>query len=644
MSSTVLWAFGKLLPHHPTACRPFVGQIRAFALPFIAPTTSIISNDGRSPCSQITVQRARHVFVLLGGCAAKNNQGQEWAQSLSLVIDTSHRTADSVVRALTEDWEPIEQRRLHSGKGNVPSTGTPRLPDDESGLPGWTGLSAGLERLNGLILTVQAHLQYGTAAAVTIPVDRIVNLVDRILSALPPSPEALEDTGKGTRTNPEIDRDERETLWTGLPQLHVSAMQILEHLILRLGDGPMPLDYRLLDYVLWVFEHEHSHTRIREVVYTVVTLLLPRCKSGVPQIVASSLERCLRICCKDLLQIQRGSLSPTFDSSTSKPGVVEGSSSADAYSKTADSSLASSTGPSELQKLAEHMLSTALIHLPSSFLRSSLRTKIDQTAILAQSNQMLRSSILNAANHTGHQQQSSLMPLLARFSPQDQGTESLLRPRLPPVQHHRDDESIDLAQGVEDEEVVYQERPRPSLPVPGPLEDNSVSKATESEKQDQVEASSQNHRSEDVPNSVADLQPQINSMIPVKRPLDRDQENPEANVRSESADSLAPVAEPAHKRAREGNGDIYVRPATEDDLPPRVIDDPRKDHETHPANPPASFEPLTTLRAMREDVEDDSSDDSTIPPMDLTLATDDEDEDEDENEDENGENDIYDDE
>ncbi|KAL8671341.1 MAG: hypothetical protein Q9168_004151 [Polycauliona sp. 1 TL-2023] len=631
MLSTVLWAFGKLLPHHPTACRPFVGQIRALVFPLIAPNTSTLPGDGLENghlCSQITAWRARHVFVLLGGCAVKNNQAQEWARSLTSVIHLSHQTADLVFRALIEDWEPLVQTRLHNGTGPVPSTGTPGLPDDESGLPGWNGISAGLDRLYGLLLTIQAHLQSATAAAVTIPIDKIVNLVDRMLSALPPSQEALKDTGKGTRTNPEIDRDERETLWTGLPQIHVSAMQILELLILRLGESPMPLGYRFLDYVLWVFEHEHSQYQIREIVYRVVTLLLPRCRTGVPQTVASSLERCVRMGCKDLLPDQSSS-------SNSNKDIGKDTSSADAYTKTSDLPSAPSTERTELQKVAEQMLSMALTNLPSSFLRLSLRSRIDQTAILAQSNLMLRSSILNAPAYRGGQQQSSLMPLLARNFPQDQGSEALIRPRLPPVQSSIDDQSVDFAQDVEDQEESYLERRRSSPPILAPRQDNLITKFLGSEKQEQAALSSQashnrTHSSEAhaAANFTGEPQSQTNPTVPAKRSLDQDPDSRDI-AKSESTSGSTPIAEPASKRFREDNGEKYVPPDTEDDLPPPLANDTQRDHEARPADPSASLKALTTLRTTTEDVDDDSSDDSTIPPMDLILATDDEDEDED---------------
>ncbi|KAI4275277.1 MAG: hypothetical protein LQ337_003332 [Flavoplaca oasis] len=625
MPEAFLWAFGELLPHHPTATRPFVGQIRVLVLPLIAPTASSIHFDGSNDvsCSQITAQRARHVFVLLGGCAAKNNQGQEWAQSLSTVIDLSHRTADSVFRALVEDWESTDQRST----GPVPTTEILGFHEDESGLPGWQGISAGIERLDGLLLTVQAHLKYATAAAVTIPIDKLISLVDRVLSALPPA------DGKGTRTNPEIGRDEREMLWTGLPKLHIAAMQILHNLILRLKDGPMALVYRLLDYVLWIFEHEHSQVQIRITVYTMVASLLPCCRSGIPRTVASSLEQCIRACCKDLLPTQQSPTSSIHDAGTLKTEVAKSSTSADAYSKIAGSSPASSNGSSELSRSAEHILSMALTHLPSNFLRLPLRSKIDQTAILAQSSIILRSSVLNTPNCHKGQREGSLIPLLARQYPQDQGTEGLVRPRLPPVQRSLDHESIDLAQDSEGQEIVSRQKDQPLSPILDPLPNSHSQEGTKFMNiQEQASLSSEVPLPEDPPSEprapvepFSEMQGEDICTIPTKRSRESDPDNTHEIAQIGSRHLLDPITEPASKRLRKGKGDIYISPATEDDLPPAMVMDPQDDHNMRSTDLAASSKPLHSLRTTREDMDDDSSDDSSIPPMDLTLATDDED-------------------
>ena len=648
MLSTVLWAIGKLLPHHPTACRPFIGQIRSLVLPLIAPTPSCLSIDGSrseisgTVCSEITAQRARHVLILLSGCAAKNTQSHEWAAFLSTVIETAHRTADLVFGALLEDWEPLDQNSRYNRREPESSTGTVGSPDDQSGLPDWEGISAGLERLNGLLLTIQAHLTLATTVAVNTPVGKIVNLIDRMLSALPPSEEGSKDAGQGTRTNPEIGRNERETLWTGLPDLHVSAMQILEHLIVRLEEGAMALDYRFLEYVLWVFEHEHAHIQIRKAVYSVVALLLPRCRPGIPRTIASSLERCVRISCEDLLPVQRGSMSSNGDRDISHAGVSKDSSSADAYSKNPRASSAPSTGPSEVQRMAEHMLCLALAHLPPSFLRLPVRSKIDQTAILAQSQLMLRSSVLNAPALHMREQQSSLMPLLARQFPQDQGTEALIRPRLPPIQQSTNDGPTDSPLEAEDAERIFEEGARRSSTIHAVPRDIHLATDIESEKQEQTTPSAQLPPIDAPPREALPAtdpfsepdQRALGSTIPTKRSRELDPDGMNGTALDRLEHLLTPGAEPVSKRHREETGDMYIPPASEDVIPSSTVTAPPEDLIPRLTNLSAFSKPLADLRNINDGMDDDDSDDSSIPAIDPTLATDDEEEDDDESADE----------
>ncbi|KAL8785833.1 MAG: hypothetical protein Q9213_003140 [Squamulea squamosa] len=642
--STVLWSFGKLLPHHPSACRPFVGQLRTLVLPLIAPAPSSSLMDGGQSiiddtlCSEMTAQRARHLFVLLSGCAAKNTQGQEWTQSMSMIIESSHRTADSVFRALLEDWEQIDQNGLKNDTGLVASSEKVGSHEVKSGLPDWKGLYGGLERLNGLLLTLQAHLTIPTAIPVNIPVGKIVNLVDRVLSALPACPNGSKAMGQGTRTNSEIGRDEREILWTGLPQLHVSAMHILEHLVLRLGEGSMAVNHQFLDAILWIFEHEHSHVQIRRTVYKLVSLLLPHCSREIPRTTALSLATCIRTCCEDLVSDPNGSVSSDGDPMAPKTDASKGSTSADAYSEAPGSPSSPPTGPTELKRTAERMLCIVLTHLPSGFLRPPIRSKIDQTAILAQNMLMLHSSVMSASIQHKGQQQSSLMPFLARQFPEDRGTEAVIRPCLPPVQHNIDEQTMDISLGVEpwakvDEQGAWRSHTESdfSQETPHPM-------GIETEKLEQKTLGSDLPPigvlpTEEQPAANPSLETEVQtakSSIPAKRSLDLNPDGMHGISLDRPKGEVAPSAEPASKRLREGAANIYVAPATEDDLPPSTVKDPPEEPDAHSATLFTSSRLLANPHNINEDVAYEDSDESSIPPMDLTLATDDEEDDDDE--------------
>ncbi|KAI4258188.1 MAG: hypothetical protein L6R42_005255 [Xanthoria sp. 1 TBL-2021] len=227
------------------------------------------------------------------------------------------------------------------------------------------------------------------------------------------------------------------------------------------------------------------------------------------------------------------------------------------------------------------------------------------------------------------------MPLLARQSPQEPGTEALVRPRLPPVQRSIGDESMDVHQEVEDREMIYQEQIRPPLTILNPREDSPLPPDMESQKQEQPALSSNvplikepSGDFQSAAKSPSKPDQQTFSLVPAKRSLEVDLDSMHENSLGESKQVLAPLTEPASKRLREEDG-IYIPPVTEDDLPPPVATDLVEDHHSRSADLSASSRPSPSLRAAKEDMDDDSSDDSSIPPMDLTLATTDEDDDED---------------
>ncbi|KAI4243726.1 MAG: hypothetical protein L6R40_003339 [Gallowayella cf. fulva] len=608
--------------------------MRALVLPLIAPTPSSLSVD-ETPvkrrgviCSEITAHRARHVFALLSGCAAKNNQGHEWSQCLSTIIERTHQTADHVFRALLEDWEHLSLVRDRR-------TNDSALIDHELELPGWRGTYAGLERLNGLLLTVQVHLTLPTASTADTPIGKLVDLIDRMLSALPPPDDYSFGESRGTRTNPEIGRDEPEMLWLWLPQIHLTTLQILEQLIVRLGEDAMALHHRLLSHVLWTFEHEHSHVGIREVVYRVVASMLAYCGPGLPPAIASSLVHCLNRSCKELVTIQEGLNDNDGDKTISKPIPSKGSTNADTYVPGTSFSSVTTQAPSEAQRMAEKMLCAALAYLPTGILSYSVRRKIDQTAILAQSKPLLQASVLCPPSRRRGMQHASLMPFLARQFPQDQGTEALLRPRMPPVQQGIADPSNGFDEGADDQEEI----PETTRYSPSSIDDaqnDTVPTNMELDTEKQTTLSSRTSKmaspsAEVQPDaSLQPLQPVFEPTVPAKRSLELAFEGTDVTSANEPGNPLAPGAESASKRIREGV--IHIPPAIEEDFPPSQLNDPSDAFGPKAIEMSAQTEPLTNPHTVHDTMNDDDSDDSSIPVLDPTWATDEDEEDEEEQE------------
>ncbi|KAL8807140.1 MAG: hypothetical protein Q9200_004785 [Gallowayella weberi] len=545
----------------------------------------------------------------------------------------THSTADSVFRALHEDWEPMDQIDRNSHTDRFTLTGTVRSHGSESELPSWKGISAGLERINGLLLTVQAFLIYPTTSATSTPIGKLVDLVDRVLSALPPQDNPSANSVQATRFKAEIGKDERETLWIWLPQLHVSALGVLERLILRFKEGSVAINHQLLRHVLWTFEHEHSNTQVREAVYRVVALMLANCGSAVPHVAASSLSSCLRRCCKELVPIQEGPNSMNDAIATLKAPAGKTSTNADACVKNTGSSSVNMYGPSELQRVAEKLLYAALAHLPLGFLPAAIRCNIDQTAVLIQGRLLLQASVLHPPFRRKGTQLASVMPMLARQFPQDHGTEALIRPRMPQVQQNTDNLAVDSDRADVDREDSPSNKARRSSTTSQSTPNVVFPVSMESEQHESIAAKSMSprghlSRTENVAASSLSPQPQKEPkvIVPIKRSLDVETENDNADISDESEHFLIPSNEPASKRLRASTSDRYTSPAKEDATPPPIAADPPHIFNQPEVDLSAQFEPLADTNTTKESMDDDDSDDSSIPVLDPTWATDDEDE------------------
>lgn len=514
------------------------------------------------------------------------------------------------------------------------------MRDGESEWPGWRGVYAGLERLNGHLLTVYTYLMNSTPNPVAVPVPKLFGLIDRILAALPPSGRGLKAADTGTQTRPEIGRDEREAAWTWLPHLHVSALKILEQLVVRLEEGSMALDHQLLNSITWTFEHEHAHVEIRKAVYRILPLLFARCKAGVHRSVVPSLASCLKVCCEDLIPTQaevkysRGNAASTDLAPNKDP------TNGDAYHKRSDAASTLSGISDDLQELAASVLSGALEYLPSGSLPFSVRSKIDRTGALARNEPILQSSVLNPATQRARKQQSSLMPLLARQFPQSSVTEALLRPRMPLLRLN----TADLP-GDSDDEINRSESAMPTVTyispeAPDGLTEGDMQTSLEIDRLETLATDLERVGSYAVETQSPLSGPQMNkppapeAVLAAKRT--RTSESDSESVNGISTDGLKqllpPGDEPERKRMRSGDDDLYVPPTTEDDLLPPVGRGPSEYVAPAAVGRSTSAEPLTNFRTGNEKLDDDDSDDSSIPPIDPSMDTEDE-EDEDEDSD-----------
>ena len=440
---------------HPTLFRPFVSQIQSLTYLLIAPTSSNSENGSDLTSTPASLsESARHLFVLLHVTGPKNTAAEEWAKSLDSVILMLQRTADKVFRSLIEDCTfPIASHDI------VNTDPMEDVISDRSpiplALPAWMGIHAGIERLDGLLHLLQAFLATATAAAVTLPLGNILNLVDRILSISSPG------NGRNPRVKPEIGRDEREGLWVGLPGLQISALGVCSLMISRMGHSSAAIACSILEQLLWTFESQYANDSLRKAAYALTSQILSTSGLALPKTYANSLSRCIRMCCEDLLPSTESHLQggqAAFSDTTKAANGVTLSANADSYLKSANNKVDLSITCAEVHQAARELLMLALTNLPNDFLPFSLRCQIDRTAIITDNREVMLASVMNPiSKRRGQKQTSSILPLLARAHSEALPVEALLRPQLPTIQYRQSDASV--LESDEEGDIYMQSHP-----------------------------------------------------------------------------------------------------------------------------------------------------------------------------------------
>lgn len=420
---------------HPTSFRPFVPQIQSLTHPLLAPAPSNLDAENYPPLNSPSVsESAQRLFVSLHICGPKNTAGEEWATSLDALINSIRRTADRVFRSSIEDWTSS------MGKYDVAtSTQVEDVVSDEKptplALPGWTGIHAGVERLDGLLHTLQVFLASATAAIVTIPVGNILSLVERVLAIFPPG------NGRNPRVKPEIGKGEREGLWDGLPRLQISAIGVSSLMMSRIGHSSAAIAPTVLEQLLWAFESQYGNDDFRSAAYGLVSQILAAFGPSLPRTYVTSLSRCIRMCCEDLVpsMISQSQSAPASFSDTKKPpnGTTTN---VDSYLKSATDRGDSSATSTNVLEAARGLLPLTLTNLPNEYLSFSLRCQVDRTAIITNDKKAMLASVMNpTSRRKGQKERSSILPLLARAHPKALEVEALLRPQMPPILYPRSD-------------------------------------------------------------------------------------------------------------------------------------------------------------------------------------------------------------
>ena len=645
LSITTLNALCELVPHHPTVFRPFLTQTTTLVLRLVAPTPSnleVCPDEITGAITTSIAEPSRRLFVLMNTCVPKNTSGEEWTKSLRAIISSMHRTADLVFRAVAEDWEP--STRPLSVNNHVTDFSKVLCDKEQNplGLPTWKGIYAGMERLDGILQTIQVFLNTPTSATVNIPIGTILDAVTRVLSVIPPFGETGGRSDGGIQINAEIGRDEREGLWTTLPKIHVSALELLLVLISRLGYGSAALCHGVLEQALWVFEREHSDFNIRRTIYDLVSKILSLVGYSVSKSIAPLLSNCMRKCCEDILPPMNKPLSRVADPAGSKKGANNRPHiSPDSYLKTSPIQPKTSDTPSAVQISAAKLLPFAITYTSRRLFNFALQAQIDRTAILTNNKQAILASVLNPPlKRPGGKTMNSIMPFLARQFPDSMEVEGLLRPRMPVLQARNDDGSgfsdQDEEPGREDDDtVLYENRvENAAVPIERRELDADLPLAQETNKSTNSVVA-EIHPPPPVETRIQSLfseSQETTPLIPSKK-RDRDDENSRdvEHAQTPTSPALQDVDLAPNKRARVM--------AEHDVATNRESEAAADQHETFTSeNPvvvpetakPSSYAHSASNPQQNFEADSDDSDDGEIPPIDPGLDTDDDDDDGDE--------------
>ncbi|KAL7950887.1 rRNA processing/ribosome biogenesis domain-containing protein [Trichoderma barbatum] len=416
---TICSSFSTLIPLYPPTFRPFSSQVRTAVGVYLAPTCS---DDFSVPES---LQRAaRRLVASLHFVAAKSGGSEEWAKLVDGILQEFHATADQVLRAVDESWEATSGR----ARSKVDVDGEPHGQGSSTDhLPPWSGLEAGADRLIGLFQFLADLLSYPTKAAVAIPISGLVDTISRVCLVARLSKSQTWE--QAVETNPAIGREEKEELWSLMPDIHVAAMKLVIALFQRLQRHMLPLVPEILDHLIRIFKSGISIPSVRIAGYTTLNTILQLAGPTLSKTAVDMLDPLVGACCRDLQQ-DVGFLkpaekpAPTTGKGT-KNGAVAINTDLFLQPQAAAAATEAPTLEADHRNTANELLTAILAQLPQSHLKPALRGHLDKTAIMTRNRDAMLASVLNPYRDQHGRMYPSILPHLSQLFPHDQGLEIL---------------------------------------------------------------------------------------------------------------------------------------------------------------------------------------------------------------------------
>lgn len=414
-----LEAFATLLPRHPTTFRTFEGQLRTLLLRILSATPS--GPEGERAYSTRHRAAAGKLFVLLHHCAPKQGGPEKWSDTLAATVAATHATADRVFRSVAEYWKstagvaaPVD---LTAGELRLDRP-------DALGLPAWHGPHAGAERLASLIELVQAHFECTTSGTVSFRVGIILDLTNRLL--------ALDTSTRDETTSfvVEIPKDEREAMFSILPQIHVATLGLLRVMLERFGYAIVSLTPCIIESLVAPFAAECGDAGLRQATYQVLADLLLLNGPSLSKGSVADLALPIRHCCEDSLPVD--TTPDHLVATISGPAAQRQSATHGFADESQRGRLEREPHFSALRTAATRLLPILITTLDQAGVSSSLRSTMEQTAVLARNKNAIVACVLNPTRQAyATSMKPSLLPLLAKEFADCAAVEAILRPRMP---------------------------------------------------------------------------------------------------------------------------------------------------------------------------------------------------------------------
>ena len=355
-----------------------------------------------------------------------------------------------------EQWESVDATLVHTRPNYSQEMGD-GVPDG-LGLPGWSGLHSGVDRLIALLQILSDFISMPSAGAVALPMGSILDITSRLTSVtVPPNGAA----SSGIQFNQEIGRDEREALWMELPRIHIACMGLLSNVVGILATSATSVTQTILEQAVWTFKGEKFNRDLRSAVYGLLRSLVPVNGPAMTKQSVVSLTNVLRYCCNDILSSTGDSSSagnPVSDSKAkSKDG--QGTANADTF---LNPDLQKSRQPQadspflDIQQNASGLLQAVFLSIPAELVPPSIRVEMDRSIILTSDKDAMFASVLNPVPAVkGRGAGSSIIPFLTRPYADQMEVEALVRPRMPVLMTAPElDAYVDEDEEAEDEDMA----------------------------------------------------------------------------------------------------------------------------------------------------------------------------------------------